>query len=346
MRAIEFADRAIDYAHNIASAPDQRSVTLYGPRKGGALVAAMIGQRPASGTQSVLTISNAAVAQAIASILVKRSAAGVNRYSFTLKAEWFFLEATNLVTITDTRLGLDKLPVRLVSAKETAQRTLECEVDAFVYGLNHPRVSATTAATGSLVKTNVDPGLVNAPIIFEPPAAMLSGGATKQVRFLVSGSDPNYGGCIAYVSVDGGASYTALGNCPPATTGVLTADYPLSAADPDVTDTLAVDLTQSNGTLSSQSQPIADGFADPCYVAGAAGAFEIVCPTRATLTAANKYNLTSYIRRGGFGTTAVDHPAGSQFAQCGSALEVNLAAQQVGKTLHFKFAAYNQLGGQ
>jgi uncharacterized Zn-finger protein len=343
--AIEFVDRSIDYAHNIASESDQRSVTLYGPRKGGALDTSMLGLRPASGTKSVLSLSNAVAADAIASILVKRSAAGLNHYFFTLNPEWYFLEAMDLVTLTRTDIGLNAVPVRLVSANEAPQRRLDCEAEEFIYGLDHPRVHPVTAATGSLVKTNIDPGLVNAPIIFEPPTAMLSGGATKQVWFLVSGTDPNYGGAVAYVSVDGGASYTGLGNCPAATMGVLTADYLVSAADPDTTDTLAVDLTESDGALSSQSQPIADGFADPCYVAGASG-FEIVCFTTATLTAANKYNLTTYVRRGVFGTAAIDHPLGSAFAVCGGALEVNLPSQWEGKTLHFKFAAYNQLGGQ
>jgi hypothetical protein len=180
--------------------------------------------------------------------------------------------------------GLNQVPVRLTSVKETSERTYECKADQFIYGLNHPDVKTTATATGTLVSINVDPGLVNTPIIFEPTREMLGTISGSQLWFIVSGSDPNYGGCICYVSVDGGTSYTAIGNIGPGTTGTLTADFP-QGSDPDTTNTLSVDLTESNGTIDSESQAIADGFADPCYIHGLAGspavnAYEIVLPDR------------------------------------------------------------------
>ena len=344
--AIEHIDRSLDYMHNVTTAVDQVHVALYGPRKGGSFDASELGLNVPSGSKSFLSISQAAVAQAIASILAKRGAAGVNQYEFTLKAEWaMLLEAMDLVTITDTRLGLNQVPVRLTSVKENSNRELECAADAFIYGLNHPAVQSTTAATGSQILADVDPGLVNAPIIFEPPAGMLPEGSGPQVWMLISGADPNYGGCVVNASVDGGSTYQPLSNAAPATSGVLTADYPVGA-DPDTTDTLAVDLTESNGALSTQSQQIADGFADPCFVAGASG-FEAVCPTAATLTSAFHYSLGTYVRRGVEGTAIMDHPLGSRFAAIdGSTVKINLPAQWVGKTIHLKFQAFNKLGGQ
>lgn len=348
--SIEHIDRSIDYAHRVTSACDQKSVAMYGPRKGGTLDAADLGVNNPSGSKSLLSIHSAEVAQKIASILAKRGAAGVNQYTFTLKAEWFWLEAMDLVTITDVRLGLNQKAVRITNVKETADRTYEITAGEFVYGLNHPDSKDSTAATGTLVSVSVDPGLVNTPIIFEPPTGMLGGG-NAQLWFLVSGEDPNYGGCIGYVSVDGGSTYTAIGNIGPATTGDLTADYPDSASDPDTTDSLEVDLTESNGELDTQSQEIADGFADPCYVgthnSPVDSNFEVVCPTVATLTGANAYTMDTYIRRAVQGTSHMDHATGSRFGVLDSAtFKVDIPAQWFGKTLHFKFTAYNKVGGQ
>jgi hypothetical protein len=269
----------------------------------------------------------------------------VNEYEFTLNAEWMGVEAMDLFTISDSRLGLVKVPVRLTSAKETPERTIACTAEQFVYGLNHPDVKNTTAATGTLVLANVDPGLVNTPIIFEPPAGMLPVGAGPQVWMVVSGADPNYGGCIANVSVDAGSHYDPLNNIGPGTTGVLTGTF-ASGADPDTVNTLAVDLTESNGSLSTHSQQIADGFADPCFVESASG-FEVVCPTVAALTSAEHYSMAAYIRRGVGGTTIASHASGKRFAVLdGSVLMIDLPAQWVGKTIHLKFQAYNKLQGQ
>jgi hypothetical protein len=345
--SIEYIDRTIDYAHNAQTATDTKSVALYGTRKGGTLDSSASSVGIPSGAKSMLSISSMLTAQAVASIMVKRSAADLNKHSFTLKPEWFFLEAMDLVCITDTRLGINQLPVRFQTTKETDTRALECEAIDFVYGLNHPSIGATTQATGTLVPTAVDPGVVNAPVIFEPTQGMLGVGAAAQLWFVVSGSDPNYGGCVGFVSIDGGVSYQTLGNVASGTTGVLTADYPVGS-DPDTADTLAIDLTESNGSLTGQTQALADARQGQCYLATAtANVFESICPTVITLTAIDMYSMTTYARRGVLGTVSIDHPIGSRFAALdGSVFKVNCDPQWVGKVLYFQFAAYNLQRGQ
>lgn len=342
---IEHIDRSLDYAHSVTTSVDQMHVALYGPRKGGTLDSTNLGIGNPSGAKSILSISNTVVAQALSSIFAKRDAAGVNQYEFTLKAEWFPLQAMTLVTVTDSRLGLVKVPVVLTSIKENANRELVCMADQFVYGLNHPDVKETTTATGTLVLANVDPGLVNTPIIFEPPAGMLPVGAGPQVWILVSGADPNFGGSIGNASVDGGSFYSPLGPIGPATTGDLTATF-ASGSDPDTTNQLKVDLTESNGSISSQSQQIADGFTDPCFVESASG-FEVVCPTNVTLTSAEHYTMDTYIRRGVGGTTVSSHASGKRFGVLdGATFKIDLPAQWIGKTIHLKFQARNKAFGQ
>jgi hypothetical protein len=76
-------------------------------------------------------------------------------------------------------------------------------------------------------------------------------------------------------------------------------------------------------------------------------AYEVVCPTVATLTSAENYSLTTYIRRAVSGTTSMLHPVGSNFGELDSAtFKIDLPTQWIGTTLWFKFPAYNKIGGQ
>jgi hypothetical protein len=192
--------------------------------------------------------------------------------------------------------------------------------------------------------SSADPGLVNEPVIFEPPAALVPPGAAGVLWIAVSGASVDYGGCEAFVSVDG-TNYTSLGDMLPGITGFLLADYPV-AADPDETDTLSVDLTECSGVIPTRSRSTADGFFDLTYVgvnaSPAVRDYELVCPTTSNArTTANLYDLVTYIRRGAQGSTIVDHPTGSRFADLTGALRMNLSPSWVGITLYFKFASYN-----
>jgi hypothetical protein len=211
----------------------------------------------------------------------------------------------------------------------------------------------TSSATGSSsggtfpvpLPSAADPGLVNVPVIFEPPAGLVPPGAAGVLWIAVSGASENYGGCEAFISIDG-INYESLGDMLPGVTGFLLSDYP-SASDPDSTDTLSVDLTECSGVLPSRTRSTADGFFDLTYVgvnaSPAVRDFELVCPTTATERATvNTYDLTTYIRRGAQGSTIVDHPTGSRFADLTGKLVVNLSSAWVGITLYFKFAAFNK----
>jgi hypothetical protein len=208
--------------------------------------------------------------------------------------------------------------------------------------------SAVGASNGGTfpvpLPSSADPGLVNVPVMFEPPAGLVPPGAAGVLWIQVSGESPNYGGCEVFISIDG-TNYESLGDMLPGITGFLLADYP-SASDPDATDTLSVDLTECSGEIPTRSRSTADGFFDLTYVGVNASPvvrdYELVCPTIATQRATvNTYDLTTYIRRGAQGSTIVDHPPGSRFADLTGALHVNLSPAWIGITLYFKFAAFN-----
>ena len=194
------------------------------------------------------------------------------------------------------------------------------------------------AMAGSAVDTLADPGNTNPPIIFEPPAA-LSGGALEVWVIASGGAD--WGGCQVWISSDN-ATYALAGTIyRGGRQGTLTANLP-SQADPDGTNTLSVDLTQSQGQLLSGTLADADNFVTLCYCDG-----ELVSYQTATLTSAYHYDLT-YLRRGVYGTPINAHSSGSNFARFGpndpSLYRYRYPGNFVGHTIYVKLPAFNTFG--
>src|SRR5204862_408647 len=81
-----------------------------------------------------------------------------------------------------------------------------------------------------------------------------------------------------------------------------------SHADPDTSNTLSVDLSESQGQLLSGTTADADAFVTLCLCDG-----ELIAYQTATLTAAHQYELT-YLRRGVYGTPIGAHSSGTSFA--------------------------------
>lgn len=302
-------------------------------------------------------VASPTVARKILAIMVRRMTLLRNTYSFKLQPKWAFLEAMDLVTLTEPLLGLDVFPMRLTKVVEDPKtHELACEAEQFIYGLHAPQILSATALAPYNPNTSGVPADVNAPIIFEPPLRMcLSNRA--EVWFVISDSDPIYGGAIVYASTDGGATYptvvgTVQGN---ATTGIVTADWP-AAADPDTTNNLSLDLTESLGSLPAVNAVDEANFTFPSYVAGAS-LYELMAYQVATLTGPNLYTLPAAaltpLRRAVFGLPAAgageDHPTNSRFAWLDNReaanvpgiLKVPLDPAWIGITVHFKIVAFN-----
>lgn len=194
------------------------------------------------------------------------------------------------------------------------------------------------ATAGAPLNPFIDPGNTNAPIVFEPTAG-LTGGAVE--AWIIASGGVSWGGCQVWVSTDG-STYALAGTIyKGGRQGVLTASLP-AAADPDTTDTLAVDLTQSGGQLLSGTQADADAYVTLCYCDA-----ELVSFETATLTAVNKYNLT-YLRRGAYGTAIRTHGNGAQFARFGpndpSLFRYAYPASFIGHSVFVKLPAFNVFG--
>lgn len=346
---VQFFDRNSDYAQSFVSEPLNGAIALFGPR---------------TDSPNILPeIQDPAVARKILAIEVRRKNLLRNTPKFKMKANLFLLEAWDLITYDEPLLGISGMPVRFTSIAENDSYELECETEPFIWGLHSPDDLPVTSAVPYLPTTGQDPGQVNAPIIFEPVPRLTGQQNQAQIWFVVSGSSFDYGGCLVLISTDGGASYnpapgggTILGN---AVTGVTTADWPL-ANDPDTTNDLAVDLTESLGTLASYAVSDEDNFVYPCYVAGGVTCipYELMTYAIANLTAANKYTLkatgggTNHLRRAVFAApqvgAGVDHPTSSRFAFLSPSgigiYKLPMDPLWIGKTLHFKFLAFNTFG--
>ena len=98
---------------------------------------------------------------------------------------------------------------------------------------------------------NVAPPNVNTPVIFEPNPSLTGG--LNEVWVIATGMPPDWGGAAIYVSISASA-YQYIGTVyVGAPQGVLTA--PLAAyggGNPDTTNTLAVDLSESGGQLRNR----------------------------------------------------------------------------------------------
>ena len=200
----------------------------------------------------------------------------------------------------------------------------------------HPK----QASAGAPLDPFVAPGNTNPPVIFEPPPA-LTGGAAE--LWIIATGGANWGGAQIWVSSDN-ATYAYAGTLyRGGRQGVLSAALPRHA-DPDNGDTLAVDLTESQGQLLSGTRGDADAFVTLCYCDG-----ELLSYQNATLTAQYHYNL-AYLRRGVYGSPLGAHPAGSQFARFGpndpSLFRYAYPAGFAGAAIYLKFPAFNLFGQQ
>lgn len=329
---VQFLDRSADYNQASLSAPDDGAILLYG-------------ERCSEGVKQWHWFQNGAAAQMAAQLALGRKQIG-NKYAFTLRPRYVLLEPGDIVTITDVDLGLFRQWVRIIDIKENQDRSFNFLVEEYLQGTASAPEYGRQVSQGSKPNYSADPGGINDPFLFEP-TDQLAGGL--EVWCAVSGVDQSlYGGCDVYISYDG-ATYSKVPGgrqFGSARMGRLTAPLAAVPANPtgqtiDTTGTLSVDLTMSAGALASGTQEDALKLNTACWVNG-----EIVSYQTATLTGANKYDLT-YLARGAYGTEAIiaAHAAGEPFARIDNGiLRVPFDQTRIGATIYLKFLPFNIWG--
>jgi len=284
--SVEWVDRSNDYNVSIAEDKDDAMIAVYGLRK--------------AQPTTAHAITTSTVAKFVANLLRKRQVE--IRATYTVKLGWQFnlLEPMDLVTITVPELGYSKKPVRITAIREDDTGQLEIDAEDFPWGTATPTLYGQQPPGNTPPRANADPGPVNTPIMFEANDRLSLTG-NYEVWIGVCGSSADWGGCSVWVSPDG-TNYVQVGRIyGPARMGSLSANL-ASAADPDTTHTLSVDLTASAGTLSGGSQADCDNFRLLCFVDG-----ELISFQTATLTSAFHYNLATRLRRGVFGSPITSH---------------------------------------
>ncbi len=289
-------------------------------------------------------ICDEGVAAICGQLMLQRAVYIRNTYKFRLSWEYCLLDPMDLVTVTDTILGLSNTAIRITEIEEDEHGYLEITAEEFPQGVATAVLYPTATGSGTTVNRNQSVGSVNQPIIFEPTDEL---GGGLQIWAAVSCSNPLYGGCNILVSTTASGNFSWVGTLNGnSNMGVSTADLPAVAENPvattiDSLNTLAVDLTESNGALATASQNDITTLDNPCYVGG-----EIVCFGSSTLTAANKYNLTD-LARGVYGSESAiaDHPTGTAFARLDNVFKYPFGQGVIGQTLYLKFQSFNAWGG-
>ena len=256
--------------------------------------------------------------------------AQIERNTYTFKLDWAFcrLEPADIVTITDTNIGVENLAVRITSVNEDAKVAIVCtavEVDNVsgvaeydVHNVDRPYVDF-----------NAPPSDVTQALIIQPPADVTLDGLELWIG--ATGGE-NWGGCTVWVS-DDNINYRSIGQ------------LNNSARIGELQESMTADATSCvvscNDVLISGTQQDAERGNTLIWIGG-----ECLSYTTATMLQDGNYRLDGLIR-GQYNTTATAHAAGEQFARLdGTLLRESFRKEDVGKKIWLKFCSYNIFGAK
>lgn len=319
---VEYVNRLNQYNVEIAEAKDQTAIDVYG----------LLTAEPVAAHE----IARTEVARAVAQIRLQRALFIRNEYEFRVGWKFALIEPTDILTLTDASLGMDKVPVRVLTVEESEDGGFLMTAEDFPAGTTSAATYASQGGGGYTLNTYIAPGPVNTPVIFEPPNSLTA--PDLEVWVAVSGTVPEWGGCDVWVSEDN-ATFRNIGRIVnPARHGTLSAAL-ATGSDPDISNTLAVDLSPCRGALVSVSQADADNGNSLLWVDG-----ELISYQNATLTTQYHYNLT-YLRRGRNGTAIGAHASGTPFARLDEAIFKYVVPRElIGRPIWLKFTSFNIFG--
>lgn len=320
---VEYLNSDSEYNPEICSVQDQAAIDTFG-------IIPM-------DTITAHQITSPTVAHAAASLILQRSVYIRNQYEFRLGWNYAFLEPTDIVTVTDSALGLSYKPVRILIVEEDELGTLTITAEDAPPGAASRVVKIPASGTGYSANYNLAVDNVLQPVFFEPPVDLTTGVSNLEVWVGVTGTtgDTKWGGADVYVSYDG-STYKFFGRTTaPARLGHLTA----TMADP-----AAVQLDGLGGQLIGGSVAGAQALATLSCVVDSTP--EFFAYTTATLTGANAYNLSGLIR-GAYGYPNASHASGAKFIRVDDAIlqSGSIDPSMIGKPMYFKFCSFNIWGG-
>ncbi len=317
---VEYLNRANAYNVEISEVKDQANIEKYGLRP----------QDPIK----MHAICEADTAKKVAQLVLQRTLYIRNEYEFKLGWKYALLEPMDLVTLTDTGIGLNKTPVRVTSVEEDEDGLLTVCTEDYPFGVSNATLYPSQPNAGYVANYNASAGDVAAPVFFEPPVSLTTTGL--EVWCAVSGQSSIWGGCKVWASMDGN-TYKQVG------TVYGGARYGALVAALDVTAPIA--LAGLGGQLFSGTAQDATLLNTLCWADGEDGG-EFFAYQTATLTGSNAYTLGGLVR-GAYGSTAGVHASGSKFVRVDQAITKSepLDVSLVGHPIYFKFTSFNVYGG-
>jgi hypothetical protein len=345
---VQHPNRTSEYNDIIVTAPEQTAITAYGLRR--------------DSPKQLRCIQDRLIAAKILAVMIRRENYIRVTYKFKLKANWKLLEPMDLVTLTDPLMGIENVPVRLTGIEEDENFQLDCEAEPYIFGVHAPVYVGVNEHVPYIPSVGVIPNPILDVFIFETTEEFTAAGLQygPQIWMAIPNSDVNYGGCMVYMSIDGGVHYDQIGTIwGKAIAGDLIGTvYPYVwpiTADPDTTDDAEVDTTRGGRGLTSHTSYEADSYLYPCIVESAGGSplYEIINYTTVQQTDENEYLLKAtgagnQIRRGLFGSAIATHgyPLSTRFASLkdGGVFKHDLPESLIGTELYFKFRCFNTFG--
>ncbi|MDC4268844.1 phage tail protein [Acinetobacter baumannii] len=249
-----------------------------------------------------------------------------NEYEFDLEWKYCRLEPMDILTLTESGLGLDKFPVRITRIEEDESGMLTVTAEELSIG-SRSAIEYDSQASNGYQGGNEEPGNVNAPSIFEPPLDLTDG--KNQVWGAISGG-ANWGGCNVWASLDN-TTYEMIGTIyGSARYGQLVT--PIDADD----STLQVELNTASQIFSGTLE---DAQADQtlCKVGDEYFNYQV-----ATLNGSGLYTLSDVLR--GRFDDAQSHNAGEPFVRLDKAIfKYPYNDGLVEKQIFLKFTSFNGL---
>ena len=320
---IEYLNRANDYNIEVAEAQDLADIELHGAR-------------PAD-TIEAHQICTAEVAQRTAQLALDRNLSVRNEYKFSLSMRYILLDPLDIVTITHSRLGLNREPVRIISIEEN-DGVLEITAEELVIGTATPAKIQPQRSSTVKIDFAQNIGNINPVVVFEPPLQLTQD--TLEVWVGGSSTENLFGGAEIWISDDGTTYRQAGVITSQVRQGILT--EPLAAFDGDIdeADVLHVDMSMSKSELLSGTEADAKNLNTLCYVDG-----EYIAYKDALLVDDYQYDLT-FLNRGAYSSKVTAHDAGKQFCRIdeGNFLKIPFTKDDIGKEIAVKALTFNTFG--
>ncbi len=256
-----------------------------------------------------------------------------NAFTFSSTKKYCMYEPTDQVVLNK---GSGVFEARITSKDETEPGIIHWTAVADDSGLNDTSVNRVMDQVQIQNGVTADPGNVTDTLVIDAPGIITPSGFELWIGAASNG--PNWGGCNVLMATDN-LNFTQIGRLSGSTNmGQLYEALPVGAGT-DTVNTLSVDMTVSNGVITSWSASDWNNYTSLAYVDHELIAYETV-----SVSGLDTYNVTS-LYRGVYGTNIASHAIGSPFMALDSnILKYAYAPGQVGATLYFKFQSFNHYG--